>query len=103
MHFTGRQHGLKAHDTFTFHFAQHAVGIHDHPMAAQQLNRMRTAVFNGDVVTKNKFSFPWIRVSREVFRLYADGDVVGGERFHIPKLSDAVSAESITFGAKLFK
>ena len=80
--YIGRQHGLHTHHAVAFHFAHGTAGVYNHPMPAQELHGVRAAIFYRDVVAENKFSFPRVRVPRKVFRFYANGNVVGGERFH---------------------
>lgn len=84
------QNRLKAHNTLALHFPGIAVGIHNNPVAAQQLNSVFTAVFNGNQVSKNKLVACRIGVIWQVACFHRNGNAVCCENFHGPKINDPV-------------
>ncbi len=82
MALAGCQDGLLTHYTVAFYFPNLTIRILDDPVAAQQLNRVRAAIFNGNMITKNKFLSPLVGVLGQILRLYANSDAVGSQDFH---------------------
>ena len=79
----GFQDGLQSDDTIPFNFAYNTVGIPDDPVPSEQLHRIGTAIFDGDVVAEQKFFGPGVGVAGQILRFNFYGDAVGGANFHV--------------------
>lgn len=86
MYATRIDDGLNADHTVAINDALAASGVMYEPPTAQELYRVRAAIFNTDVVAKHIVVCTRIRFVREICRLYTDGNTVGGLHLHGVKI-----------------
>lgn len=78
--------GLNSDHAVAIHHTLAASRVMDQPASAQQLYGVRTAVFNTDMVAKRIVVCSRIRLVSEIYRLYTDGNAIGGLHLHGVKI-----------------
>lgn len=58
------QNRLLPNNPFSLYFPNNTAAVVNKPVAAQQLNGVVAAIFNGNLVSKNKLAGPWVGVLR---------------------------------------